>query len=220
MKKIIFIILIFMNITTVCYAKEPKNLDIVKQEAIKYHDSGEYQKDQAKVVDQAMLYLKKRLESEKQKPSNKKFAIVLDIDETSLSNYPDMVKLNFGGTEEDIERAEGNGTDPVIAPTLELYRYAQENKIAVFFITGRTENYRKPTAANLIQAGYSNWNGLILKPVNYHQPSAATYKTAAREEIEKMGYDIILNMGDQKSDLTGKHADKTFKLPNPYYLVP
>jgi len=31
---------------------------------------------------------------------------------------------------------------------------------------------------------------------------------------------IVLNIGDQQSDLVGGHADKAFKLPNPYYLIP
>jgi acid phosphatase len=30
---------------------------------------------------------------------------------------------------------------------------------------------------------------------------------------------IIANMGDQASDLAGGHAEKTFKLPNPFYLT-
>ncbi len=201
-------------------AKEPKNLYLVKQTLIKYHDSGEYQKDQSKVVDQAMLYLKNRLANEKKTNSDKKLAIVLDIDETSLSNYPDMLRLNFGGTFGEIDNAENHGNDPVIEPTLKLYNYAKANNVAVFFVTGRTDSSKDPTMKNLVNAGYQKWDGLQLKPENYHEKSASIYKIGEREKIEKLGYDIVLNMGDQESDLMGGHADKTFKLPNPYYFIP
>jgi hypothetical protein len=29
----------------------------------------------------------------------------------------------------------------------------------------------------------------------------------------------VVNMGDQESDLDGGHADRAFKLPNPFYFV-
>jgi len=34
------------------------------------------------------------------------------------------------------------------------------------------------------------------------------------------GYDILLTIGDQYSDLKGGYADKGFKLPNPMYYLP
>jgi len=202
------------------YAKEPKNLDLVKGVLIQYHDSGEYEKEQAKVINHAMQYLKIRLKRAKQKTETKKLAIVLDIDETSLSNYSDMKKMSFGGTLRQIMDAQANGTDSAITPTLKLYQYAKANNIAVFFVTGRTEPYRAATEKNLTNAGYTKWDGLSLKGDTYKERSAAPYKIRARSLIENQGYDIILNIGDQQSDLTGGHADKTFKLPNPYYLIP
>jgi hypothetical protein len=30
---------------------------------------------------------------------------------------------------------------------------------------------------------------------------------------------IVLNMGDQESDLMGGYAQRTFKLPNPFYYI-
>lgn len=202
------------------YAKEPKNLEFTKASLIKYHDVGEYQKDQAIVIDKAMQYLKTRLNSEKKSGRSKKLAIVLDIDETSLSNYPDMIKMSFGGTLRQIMDAMATGTDPAIAPTLRLFHYAKANNVAIFFITSRTEPYRSVTEKNLASAGYKNWDGLSFKDENYKEKSVAPYKIRARSLIENQGYDIVLNVGDQQSDLSGGHADKTFKLPNPYYLIP
>jgi hypothetical protein len=67
-KKSFLIALAIVNCFTIhpIYAKEPKNITIYKSALIKYHDSGAYEKDQAKVIDQAMQYLKTRLEREKQ----------------------------------------------------------------------------------------------------------------------------------------------------------
>lgn len=218
-KYLIFTTIALLFSTTHVYAKELPNLATVKQGYVKYHDSGAYLKDQAKVIHQAMDYIDIRLKT-LPKNSTKKLAIVLDIDETALSNYPFMLARDFGGTHEQIMQEINLGQDPVIEPTLKLYRYAKQNNIAVFFVTSRTPQELAATTKNLEQVGYKNWDGLYTRPLGDHEKSAAPYKIATREKIESSGYDIILSMGDQKSDLMGGHADKVFKLPNPYYFLP
>jgi len=212
----LFVSLFFTSISS--FAKEPLNLSIAKQQAVRYHDSGEYDKDIQTVANDAMRYLKIRLT--RPFPKGKKPAIVLDIDETSLSNYADMKRLDFGGTIEEIRQDEDKGTDPTIKPTLNLYRFAKDNHITVIFITGRFDYERKPTEENLHQAGFDSWEKLIMREGEYYKKPAAVYKTAMRKQLSDQGYDIVLNMGDQKSDLAGGYSDKTFKLPNPYYLIP
>lgn len=208
----------FLFISALGFAKEPVNLQVYKQTLIQYHDSGEYDKDLNAVTNEAMAYLKLRAE----KPSwgNKIPAIVLDIDETALSNYTDALQLGFGGTLADIQKAEDKGTDSVIAPTLKLFQFAKAHHIAVIFLTGRSEAERDITSKNLRLAGYENWDKLILRGKGQEKLPATTYKTAARKALMTEGYDILLSMGDQQSDLTGGYADKTFKLPNPYYFIP
>lgn len=202
--------------TGASFAAEPANLEIAKERVIKYHDSGEYNADINHVMAQAMKYLKNRVSEPR---SDKKLAIVLDIDETSLSNYPDMMRLHFGGTIQEMRADEDKGDDKAITPTLILYKYAKANNVAVFFITGRYEEERQPTALNLKKEGFKDWNGLILRHGNYRKMSATAYKTAARKMLEEKGYDIIMSIGDQQSDLDGGYVDKTFKLPNPYYFI-
>ncbi len=217
MKKMLtFLFLLFLPALVI--AKEPVNLAMVKRDLVQYHDSGQYQHDMASVMRQAMDYLKLRIDENDF--HGKKPAIVLDIDETSLSNYTDMIKLDFGGTMNAIQEAEDKGTDAAIEPTLQLYRYAKAHQVAVFFITGRQEFERPATSENLRKVGYKDWDGLILRFGKYEKTHAAIYKTAMRKQIAKQGYDIILNIGDQKSDLAGGIADKTFKLPDPYYFIP
>jgi acid phosphatase len=214
-KKLILLIITF-SLTQTTYALEPQNLDLVKQSLMQYHSSGQYQKDTKIVIDQAMTYLKKRISQ----PYKKPLAIVLDIDETSLSNYPDMAALSFGGSLDDIMREEAKGTDQAIKPTLELYQFAKANHVAVFFVTGRTQNYKDATIKNLKQVGYTDFDDLILKPENYNEKTVSIYKAGARKAIQDKGYNIVLNIGDQQSDLDGGFAEKSYKLPNPYYLIP
>lgn len=202
-------------------AQEPQpNLDLYKQSLIRYHDSGEYAKDLAIVEKQAEDYLQTRVAANARLAKPKKLAIVFDIDETVLSNYPILKKKDFAHTLDTIRANQPKGTDPVIPEMYKLYQVAIKNNVAVFFVTGRLEKLKDATVQNLQRVGYTQWAGLVLKPNHYKGNSASVYKTAVREQIESKGYDIIMNIGDQKSDLVGGHADKTFKLPNPYYFVP
>ncbi len=44
--------------------------------------------------------------------------------------------------------------------------------------------------------------------------NVADYKTAKRAAIEAKGWTIIANIGNSATDLSGGHAEKTFKLPD------
>jgi hypothetical protein len=142
-------------------------------------------------------------------------AIVLDIDETSLSNYSGLESSGF--TAAGVAANSVSGTGTVIAPTLDLYRYARNAGVAVFFITGRPASLNATTEANLKSAGYDKgWDGVANKP-----PDKGTleFKSGERAAVEGKGYDIIANVGDQESDLAGGHAERAFKLPNPFYFI-
>lgn len=198
---------------------EPENLATVKQTLINYHDSGKYSQELTSVSNEALNYLRFRVNQNAQLRNPKKLAIVLDIDETSLSNYADMRRLDFGGTLEMLTALENAAHDPAIPSTLALYKYAIANNVAVFFVTGRKEAQRDATVNNLKDAGYDKWAALYLKANDYADSSAIPYKTAVRKKITEQGYDIAVNMGDQYSDLKGGYADMKYKLVNPYYFI-
>jgi HAD superfamily, subfamily IIIB (Acid phosphatase) len=180
-----------------------------------YHDSGQYDRDLAAVDGNAQGYLDARLASWPRK-SKRKPALVLDIDETSLSNYTGLVATGFTQV--------GNVINPVTAtgkaikPTLALYQRARSKGVAVFFITGRPPQIAGITALNLVNEGYDKgWDGLSTKPVD---ATTEQFKSSTRAAIEGRGYEIVANVGDQESDLDGGHADRAFKLPNPFYFIP
>ncbi len=202
------------------------NLGEYKIELTRYEESGRYQQDIAAAVAPAAAYLAQRVRQ------SGKLAIVLDIDETSLSNWPVIKADDFGFIPQGPCDLAADGLpagacgwidwisqarDKAIAPTLELYREARHYKAAVFFVSGRPEFLRQATQRNLRNAGYENWNGLVLKT---GKESVSAFKTSARRKLAAQGYDIVLNVGDQDSDLVGGYADRTFKIPNPFYYIP
>jgi hypothetical protein len=148
----------------------------------------------------------------------RKPALVLDIDETALSNYSAINADNFTfGPNSQAEATKEIGV--AIPSTLALYKDAIARGIAVFFITGRGEATRDHTEHNLKTQGFDKWNAVVLKPAGTTLSTVA-YKSGARADIEKQGYEIVANVGDQYSDLAGGHADAAYKLANPFYFLP
>jgi acid phosphatase len=202
----------------------PTNLGDLKAQIDEYKRSGRYDRDVAAVLLQAEQYVERRA-STVRKP-----ALVLDIDETSLSNWPEIQANNYGritigscnlpGGPCGQTAWQGRGEDEAIAPTLKLFKKAREKGFSVFFITGRAEILRTATEANLRRAGYEGWSAVIMRPGRTTTPSAADYKTPERAKIMQQGFTIIANVGDQPSDLAGGYAERTFLVPNPFYRIP
>jgi acid phosphatase len=216
MKK--FFILFFL--TASIAQAEPQNLAFFRNKLVKYHDSGVYLQEFKQTLAHAKAYLQKRIVENNSLNTPKKLAIVLDIDETSLSNYRYMVEREFGGTHSQINQEIERGDAPALMPMLKFYHFARANNVAIFFVTGRKESQRNVTQENLKQQGYINYQGIYLKPNQYSQKSAIPYKSQSRAHIEEQGYDIVESIGDQYSDFKGGYTEKGFKLPNPYYYLP
>lgn len=61
---------------------------------------------------------------------------------------------------------------------------------------------------------------LYMRPPDSSGP-VAPYKSGARADIEEHFHvAIIASVGDQDSDLAGGHAERAFKVPNPFYFIP
>lgn len=199
------------------FAKQPQNLTFAKRDVITYYESGEFQKEVGGVVQDAEQYLRKRVAENSLSSQPKKLAMVLDIDDTSLSNFPGNKKRDFSGLHELMEASFREADAPAIDPVLRLYNEAIKSGVSVFFITWREDEFRSYTILNLQRSGYYGWANLYMPTVEEKKLSAQVYKTSVREMLTKQGYDIILNLGDQDSDLTGGYAEHTDKIPNPLY---
>ncbi|MBJ6639721.1 hydrolase [Streptomyces sp. DHE7-1] len=156
-------------------------------------DYATWQKDCQTVMDQALPYLKDRIAAAR--PGEKQ-AIVFDIDNTTL-------ETDFGFSY----------PQPANKPVLDVARYAQEHGVRLFFVTARPGIIYWPTEYNLEHDGY-DVSGLYVRGLVDLFKDVAAYKTAQRVDIEKQGYTIVANIGNSATDLSGGHAERTYKLPD------
>ncbi len=183
-----------------------------------YRESGDWAKAVAKQAKKAKAWLEQRAQA---KNAPKKPALVLDIDETSLDNYPCFDEKGGIPYDSGINAGCVVAYDaPPIKPVLSVFKRAKQLKVKVFFITGRPEPIRAGTLKNLRAAGYTGKYELILEPEGYDKDSVVPYKSGARKQIQKRGFKIIANVGDQQSDLQGGYSERSYKLPNLIYLTP
>jgi predicted secreted acid phosphatase len=218
------------------------NIDTYKRQLTEYQKKG-YDSDIAAVMEKATRYVLDRA-SEFRRP-----AVVLDIDETSLSNWDNIKADDYGFIEDGpcpLQAKKACGFNewidmaiaPAIEPTLKFFNAIRAKEdtisrkeipnIAVFFITGRREKQRRATLWNLDRAGFKGWAGLATRPDEEHG-STVPFKSRERYNIAER-YTILANIGDQDSDLedlkelkdqNGRSSSEcAFKLPNPFYFVP
>jgi acid phosphatase len=193
----------------------------------RYHDDGRYLADVAAVSAQALACI------DAAPPDLPRAALVLDIDETSLaSDWATILREDARGAAGDKysyydaevwNKWVQDARAKALQPTLDVYRRARERGWAVFFITGRNEKQRAATEKNLREVGFDQWAQVVMRAESEIPQTAATYKLAARWRIAAAGFHVVVNVGDQASDLSGDAhgtvADHTFKLPNPFYFV-
>ncbi|MEU9381770.1 HAD family acid phosphatase [Streptomyces sp. NPDC048279] len=156
-------------------------------------DYATWQQDCQSLMDQALPYLKQRIAAAE--PGERQ-AIVFDIDNTTL-------ETDFGFS----------FPQPANKPVLNIARYAQEHGVSLFFVTARPGILYLPTEYNLEHDGY-DVSGLYVRSLFDLFKDVAAYKTAQRVDIENNGYTIIANIGNSATDLSGGHAEKTYKLPD------
>lgn len=208
-------------------AAQAGNLGVLKLRLLRYACSDAYDRDVLRTLKRATSYLLRRADKVRRP------AVVLDIDETALSNWPEIVANDFGYIPEGPCDAVPLGpcgwrawvrsakAEP-LKPTLDLFKTARTKGVAVFFLTGRRDraDERAATERNLRDAGYDSWVAVLMRPPEDNGASAATYKAKERQKIEAQGYTIVVNVGDQRSDLDGGHAERGFLVPNPFYYIP
>lgn len=190
------------------------NLTDIKNQVYDYQQSGQYNREISQVVKAAHEWIETRTAKV---AAGEKLAAVFDVDETSLTNLAYMLDCGFCST---AAQAKLYPADRLraIPQVLDLYTFAKSKGVAVIFVTGRYESGRDLTVRTLQSAGYENWDDLQMR-LNGNSDPARVMKAGIRAGIERKGYKIILNIGDQLSDLAGGHSERTYKLPDPFYFV-
>lgn len=155
---------------------------------------------------------------------NGRDAWVFDVDETLLSNLPYYRANGYGSkpyNDTSFKEWVNKGLAPPLPMGLRLYKKLKDVGFKIFLLTGRSESQRNITHQNLVKAGYSGWEKLILRGAADEGKKATIYKSEKRGELTKQGYVIQGSSGDQWSDLMGfALANQSFKLPNPMYYIP
>ncbi len=193
-------------------ATAPINLTIAKDEIIKYHESGRYDEETGKVVDAA-------IDEFSNIQPNENSAVIFDIDETALSSYEYRKKYDFGYVPEIWDKWVGEANAPAIKEVKRLYDLLTSRDFKIIFLTGRKDYTYKPTYQNLVNAGYSKFDTLIVRNNDEYKMTALEYKSHKRTELVKKGYNIVGDVGDQLSDLEGPHHGIQVKIPNYQYLI-
>lgn len=196
-------------------AREPANLSDLKGEITRYVLSGDYEREVAAVTEAADRWVAARVA---QRRAGERLAVVFDVDETLLSNWPLMHRLDLGYLPSEWTRWVDAAEAPAIGPVQRLFRAVRERGVEAIVLTGRTERDRAGTERNLRAIGCGDYAAFICSPDGAKE-TMATFKSAARRRLAEQGFVLIANVGDQVSDLVGGYAEKTFKLPGPFYVT-
>ena len=167
-------------------------------------------------------------------------AVVFDADDTTLWTY-DMedgaMHFNFDPKVQNDDWVMP-GKFPATPGMVDLVNEVRDRGYDVYGITGRGESQEQATLDNLTKVGYDEFDAdnFFTKPatlpayLDCHSSvdpnddpakcNTVEYKSGTRAYIESTGETIVLNIGDQYSDLQGGHAAKSVKLPNPTYYLP
>jgi len=203
------------------YNKKPEELDkkaeeisgSVMRDGISYTKSSQYKKDFARCMASAR---KACLDYLKEHPGADNMAVVSDIDETILDNR-DYYKTTDKFVWKDFVKWVRLAKAPPLKPSADFLKWARSKGFAVFLVTGRMEELKAPTIKNLVRANVA-YDGIYFRNQGDRR-SAIEIKTAVRKQIEDLGFTIVVNMGDQMSDMVGGHAIDCEKLPNKLYVI-
>ena len=166
-------------------------------------------------------------------PTDKPYSIVLDIDETVLSNIPFQVKMIKDGTafnpklwDEWVQKAEAKP----VAGAKEFLQFADKNKVQIYYISDRTEAQVDATIKNLEAQGLpvQGRDHLMFKK------EGDKSKEGRRQEVLKHT-NLVMLFGDNLVDfaefstkseedrdkmfeqLKAEFGDKFIIFPNPMY---
>lgn len=145
------------------------------------------QKSNKKILNTAFEILQRIVKKNNCPRNKRKFAIILDIDGTCVYNT-----VNDGHR--------------VNKDVYQIYRWALENCVAVFFLTARpdTPKNRNYTLNDLAKSSYTTYEGLIMRPESDERKNGSNYsayKAAERAKINRH-YEVIMNCGDTFQDMT------------------
>jgi len=222
-KIIIFLVALFFVMIGAIYFN-PDNFSITINEESKLPNdirwvtkSSEYKMLCEQVFSEASTYTSKKIRS------NKKQAVIMDLDETVLDNsmyqvenFNQGLSFNMDSWAKWVNREEA-GLVPGAKKYINLLRTLD---IQIVFISNRMNDRVDATKENLKKLGIFSDKDIYLLRLNKEDK-----KHIRRNEVFKGtnrmkpfgSFEVIAFIGDAKGDFPSKHKGRNFILPNPMY---
>lgn len=144
--------------------------------------------------------------------SERKVAVVMDIDETILDNSPFMASL----VDDETDNLEGwyawtrAATAKALPGALDFVNYAKNRGVEIFYITNRDINDHASTLLNLRREGFpfSDSAHLLVKNDLSYSSGNTSSKKSRREKVQET-HDILLLIGDNLNDFHEWFEDRS-----------
>lgn len=151
---------------------------------------------------------------------SEKDMIIFDIDEVVLNNLMyNGYSYNEMGYLDDKTYNYDTGLNPCVHPMVKkIFDHLHHKNIAYSFVTGRRDYIRKLTEDNLLLEGFGRYTYLMTCP-NSYIGDISKYKQKARDQLYNYGYNIVLCVGDQISDISGDNVGMAYLIQNPFYIT-
>jgi predicted secreted acid phosphatase len=166
-------------------------------------------------------------------------AVVFDVDDTLLWTYDYTDATSHFNYDPTTNAAAVTAGFPAVPGMPQLLQTLDSRGYAIYGITGRPAAQEPDTITNLTDKGFTAVGGTALfNSVNLYTkdstpplyedctvdglPACSTveYKAFTRQHIATAdSKDVVMNVGDQWSDLQGGYADDYTKIPNPAYFL-
>lgn len=193
-----------------CTSDELLNLRVAKDRVKDYYESGRYDEELNEIYSDAKSQIG-NIEIKKNS------AAIFDVDDTALSNYEISKRLDYGYDYQIIQDWVLSAKLPAIKQTLDFYNYLKSKGVRLIFLTGRNIEEYDATYRNLVEQGYKDFDTIIVRSDQERKLGAAHFKTQKRKELTEQGYEIIICVGDQWTDLTGDYTGIRVKISNYLY---
>ena len=186
-----------------------QNIDDLKKEVSEYMTGAHYAADLISELGTAEYKIKEYRNAGK--------SIILDIDDTLISLYPIIEAYDDGWCAASLNECMTRTDLPAIPETKVFLSNCLNDGFIIHILSSRRVMYLQNVEQLLENAGV-RYHYLHLR-ADDDKGTIQDFKTNARKSLTEQGFDIVMNVGDQQTDLDGGYSLYTCKVPNYWYKI-